>query len=87
VEELRSAVESKTRELLPDLIGLTDAFGYSDWELNSVLGGRDGQPYNQLLERAQGLADVNLGDQTYQADIQEILTAGRTALSHGQAKL
>lgn len=31
-----------------DLVGLTDAFGFTDWELNSVLGRADGEVYKNL---------------------------------------
>lgn len=31
---LRVAVDKLCRELLPEVIGLTDAFGFTDWELD-----------------------------------------------------
>lgn len=31
---LRTAIANLEQELLPEVIGLTDAFGFTDWELN-----------------------------------------------------
>ena len=31
---LRLAIDSLCRELLPNAIGLSDAFGFTDWELD-----------------------------------------------------
>lgn len=48
---LRALREAATRAidaLDDDLVGLTDAFQFSDWELNSVLGRYDGNVYAEL---------------------------------------
>ncbi|KAK1236046.1 hypothetical protein PQX77_000725 [Marasmius sp. AFHP31] len=50
---LRLAIAHICQDLLPEAIGLTDAFGFTDWELNSALGVYDGQVYKALWERAQ----------------------------------
>lgn len=34
IETLRHTINAICRELLPDAIGLTDAFGFTDWELD-----------------------------------------------------
>jgi len=52
-EELRSEISKLCISILPERIGLTDAFGFSDWELDSALGVYDGKVYERLWERAQ----------------------------------
>jgi hypothetical protein len=39
--------------LRPDAVGLVDAFGFSDYALNSALGRADGDVYRALLAAAQ----------------------------------
>lgn len=34
VKTVRSEIDNICRELLPEVIGLTDAFGFTDWELD-----------------------------------------------------
>jgi acyl-CoA oxidase len=51
--ELRSEISRLCVSLLPERIGLTDAFGFSDWELDSALGVYDGKVYERLWKRAQ----------------------------------
>ncbi|KDQ11213.1 hypothetical protein BOTBODRAFT_177465 [Botryobasidium botryosum FD-172 SS1] len=50
---LREAISRICRSLLPEAIALTDAFGFSDWELDSSLGVYDGNVYQALWDRAQ----------------------------------
>ncbi|KAF9450509.1 peroxisomal oxidase [Macrolepiota fuliginosa MF-IS2] len=50
---LRLAIKNLCIELLPEAIGLSDAFGFTDWELDSALGVYDGKVYEQLWKRAQ----------------------------------
>ncbi|KAG5219747.1 oxidase [Salix suchowensis] len=50
---LRKAVKALCEELLPEAIGLTDAFGFTDFELNSALGVSDGNAYQALWDAAQ----------------------------------
>jgi len=52
-EPLRTAISSLCRSLLPEAIGLTDAFDLSDWELDSALGVHDGDVYRALWNCAQ----------------------------------
>lgn len=80
-------MDERTRAMLPDLIGLTDAFGFSDWELNSTLGGAAGRPYEALLAQAERDRELNLGDQEYWADVQGILADGRSGFASLQSKL
>lgn len=37
LEQLRLSLDSVARDLLPELVGLTDAFGFSDWELDTTV--------------------------------------------------
>ncbi|KAG8849569.1 hypothetical protein FRB96_000719 [Tulasnella sp. 330] len=53
VQDLRTTISQLCVDLLPELIGLTDAFGFSDWELDSALGKYDGAVYEELWKRAQ----------------------------------
>ncbi|KAF5338285.1 hypothetical protein D9757_014912 [Collybiopsis confluens] len=50
---LRMAIAKNCLALLPEAIGLTDALGFSDWELDSALGVYDGRVYQALWDRAQ----------------------------------
>lgn len=50
---LRKAISQNCVSLLPDRIALTDAFGFSDWELDSALGVENGKVYDELWNRAQ----------------------------------
>lgn len=84
---LRDAIETQIRAILPDLIGLTDAFGFSDWELDSTLGGTAGRPYEELLERAERDVHLNLGEKAYISDVRGILEEGRTGFASMQSKL
>ncbi|KAI6099982.1 acyl-CoA dehydrogenase/oxidase C-terminal [Pisolithus croceorrhizus] len=51
--ELRLAIKHHCLQLLPDAIGLTDAFSFSDWALDSALGVSDGRVYEEIWRRAQ----------------------------------
>ncbi|KAI6142956.1 acyl-CoA dehydrogenase/oxidase C-terminal [Pisolithus tinctorius] len=51
--ELRLAIKHHCALLLPNAIGLTDAFSLSDWALDSALGMSDGRVYEELWRRAQ----------------------------------
>ena len=50
-------VHSKMRKLLkevrPNAVALVDAWGFTDYELNSALGREDGDVYNALLMMAK----------------------------------
>ncbi|KAK0476960.1 peroxisomal oxidase [Armillaria novae-zelandiae] len=52
-KSLRRAISKLCQELLPNAIGFTDAFGFSDWELDSALGVYDGRVYEALWARVQ----------------------------------
>lgn len=84
---LRQAIDERTLAILPDLVGLTDAFGFSDWELNSTLGTTTGRPYEELLERAERDKHMNLGDKEYMTDVRGILEEGRKGLAASRSKL
>ena len=38
VEALREQLGNLAKQLLPEMVGLVDAFGFSDWELDSAVG-------------------------------------------------
>lgn len=86
--ELRKTIQHIELKLLPQAIGLTDAFGFTDWELNSALGVYDGSAYEALWERAQteplNCTDVVTGYQEY---IKPVLERGRRLAARGGAKL
>ncbi|PIL25736.1 hypothetical protein GSI_11486 [Ganoderma sinense ZZ0214-1] len=50
---LRVAIKRLCEELLPEAIGLSDGFGFSDWELDSALGVYDGNAYETLYKMAE----------------------------------
>ncbi|UZJ55372.1 hypothetical protein CBS101457_004692 [Exobasidium rhododendri] len=54
VLHLEKAIRNLIEEILPQVIGLTDAFGWSDWELASSLGRKDGRVYESLMAEAEG---------------------------------
>ncbi|KAH9910211.1 acyl-CoA dehydrogenase/oxidase C-terminal [Epithele typhae] len=58
---LRVGIKRTCEELLPGTIGLSDGFGFADWELDSALGAFDGNVYENLWERAQA-EQLNRGD-------------------------
>jgi acyl-CoA oxidase len=51
--QLRSEISRVCMDLLPERIALTDALGFTDWELDSALGVYDGKVYERLWKRAQ----------------------------------
>ncbi|KZT00615.1 acyl-CoA oxidase [Laetiporus sulphureus 93-53] len=50
---LRMAIKEHCAALLPEVIGLTDAFGFTDWQLDSALGVYDGNVYEGMWKKAQ----------------------------------
>jgi len=52
-KSLRMAIAELCLALLPNAIGLSDAFSFTDWELDSALGVRDGRVYQALWNQAQ----------------------------------
>lgn len=86
IEALRAQITDLARQLQPEMVGLTDAFAFSDWDLNSELGRYDGGAYEALLARAKADLDVNVGDEAarkkmYEDHIKPILERGKR-LSH-----
>ncbi|KAF7343923.1 Acyl-coenzyme A oxidase [Mycena venus] len=75
---LRLAIAGLCGELLPEAIGLTDAFGFSDWELDSALGVYDGKAYEALWARVQE-EPLNQTEVTeaYEASIKPLMMRGR----------
>ncbi|KAF8147662.1 peroxisomal oxidase [Crassisporium funariophilum] len=86
---VRLAVQRLCEELLPEAIGLTDAFGFTDWELDSALGVFNGKVYEALWERAQQ-EPLNSTDipAAYEVSIKSILERGaKLAGMDAKAKL
>lgn len=78
---LRQAEDDAARRVLPHAIQLTDAFDFSDFELNSSLGRQDGKAYEDLYRRANETRNLNLGIEEYKKDIQAILKMGLSGRS------
>ena len=53
VETIQKAYRNSLNEIVDDVIGLTDAFGFTDYELNTSLGKENGNPYGELWETIQ----------------------------------
>ncbi|EFI26847.1 acyl-CoA oxidase [Coprinopsis cinerea okayama7 len=75
---LRLAIQRVCQALLPEAIGLTDAFGFTDWELDSALGVYDGKVYEALWKRAQQepLNQMEVPE-AYEKSIKPILQRGQ----------
>ncbi|KAJ3840767.1 peroxisomal oxidase [Lentinula raphanica] len=75
---LRMAVARNCLGLVPEAIGLTDALGFSDWELDSALGVHDGNVYQALWDKARSepLNDKEVPD-AYEESIKPMLARGR----------
>ncbi|KAF7796497.1 hypothetical protein EIP86_007675 [Pleurotus ostreatoroseus] len=58
---LRKEIQRLCLALLPQAVALSDAFGFSDWELDSALGVYDGNVYETLWQKAQ-TEPLNRGD-------------------------
>ncbi|KAL1943321.1 hypothetical protein VTO73DRAFT_4396 [Trametes versicolor] len=50
---LRVAIKQTCLDILPEAVGLTDGFGFNDWELDSALGQYDGNAYEEMWKRVQ----------------------------------
>ena len=50
---LRAQIANLCATILPNAIGLSDAFGFTDWELDSALGTYDGSVYQELWKRTK----------------------------------
>ncbi|KAG1733523.1 acyl-CoA dehydrogenase/oxidase C-terminal [Suillus lakei] len=79
-QDLRLAVKALCLEVLPNVIGLTDAFGFSDWSLDSALGVFDGRVYEALWKRVQ-MEPMNKDEVTpaYAPYIRPMLQRGQAA--------
>ncbi|VVT53915.1 uncharacterized protein SAPINGB_P003814 [Magnusiomyces paraingens] len=53
IRPLRDALQQEIKQIAPHVIALTDAFGFTDYELNTALGNYNGLPYETLMERAK----------------------------------
>lgn len=79
-QDLRLAIKALCVEVLPNVIGLTDAFGFSDWSLDSALGVFDGRVYEALWRRVQ-MEPMNKDEVTpaYAPYIRPMLQRGQAA--------
>ncbi|KAF8636086.1 hypothetical protein AX17_003791 [Amanita inopinata Kibby_2008] len=75
---LRMAIDKLCVDLLPDAVALTDAFGLTDWELDSALGVYNGKVYEALWKRAQD-EPLNQAEvpEAYEESIKPILVRGQ----------
>ncbi|KAI0673208.1 acyl-CoA oxidase [Trametes maxima] len=83
---LRMSIKQLCEDLLPEVIGLTDGFGFIDWELDSALGQYDGNVYEELWKRVQG-EPLNASEvpQGYEEFIKPLLRRGQRLA--GRSKL
>ncbi|KAG1844706.1 peroxisomal oxidase [Suillus subluteus] len=79
-QDLRLVVKALCIEVFPNAIGLTDAFGFSDWSLDSALGVFDGRVYEALWQRVQ-MEPMNKDEVTpaYAPYIRPMLQRGQAA--------
>lgn len=86
--DLRLAIKSLCSELLPNAIGLVDAFCFSDWVLDSALGVSDGRVYEELWRRVQ-LNPFNHVDSTsiYRESLAPMLREGRSIAKRVNSRL
>ncbi|KAG2105463.1 peroxisomal oxidase [Suillus discolor] len=79
-QDLRLAVKALCLEVMPNAIGLTDAFGFSDRILDSALGVSDGRVYEALWKRVQ-MEPMNKDEVTpaYAPYIRPMLQRGQAA--------
>ncbi|KZT21336.1 acyl-CoA oxidase [Neolentinus lepideus HHB14362 ss-1] len=87
---LRMAIGRLCRDVLPEAIRLTDAFGFTDWELDSALGVRDGNVYEALWAKVQ-TEPLNQTEvtRTYMDHIKPMIDRGHNlaASAHHRSKL
>ena len=55
VDEARDFVNRLLKEVLPDAVGLTDAWDFTDASLSSAIGRRDGDAYATLMRWTEQL--------------------------------
>ncbi|KAL4077427.1 acyl-CoA dehydrogenase/oxidase C-terminal [Scleroderma citrinum] len=86
--DLRLEIKSLCSVLLPNAIGLVDAFSFSDWALDSALGVSDGCVYEELWRRAQ-LNPFNHVDRTslYRETLRPMLQEGRAIAKRANSRL
>ncbi|PPQ83813.1 hypothetical protein CVT25_001028 [Psilocybe cyanescens] len=85
---VRLAIKHLCEELLPEAIGLTDAFGFTDWDLDSALGVYDGKVYEALWERvkAEPLNHTEV-PAAYEESIKPMLKRGQRQTDSVNSKL
>ncbi|KAI0042754.1 peroxisomal oxidase [Auriscalpium vulgare] len=85
---LREQIAQVCLRLLPEAVALSDAFGLSDWELDSALGVYNGCVYEALWERVQ-TEPMNQARVTpaYETHIKPILERGQKRAAEDKAKL
>ncbi|KIJ61734.1 hypothetical protein HYDPIDRAFT_96089 [Hydnomerulius pinastri MD-312] len=86
--ELRLAIKANCSQLLPNAVGLTDSFSFSDWALDSALGVFDGRVYEELWRRVQ-LEPLNQTEGTpgYEESLKPMLQQGRMIASQAKSRL
>ncbi|KAG6374192.1 acyl-CoA dehydrogenase/oxidase C-terminal [Boletus reticuloceps] len=86
--DLRAAINAVCLRLLPNAVGFTDAFTFSDWSLDSALGVSNGRVYEELWKRAQ-LEPLNQTNTTpgYEESLKPMLEEGRRIASSTKSRL
>ncbi|KAH8822666.1 peroxisomal oxidase [Flagelloscypha sp. PMI_526] len=85
---LRMAIKDLCLQLLPESIGLSDAFALTDWELDSALGVYNGKAYEALWEKVKGEPMNNEAEITpaYAKSLKPMLERGQRKVQR-QSKL
>lgn len=86
ISDLRRASSDAINSLESDLVGLTDAFQFTDWELNSVLGRADGDVYRQLWKTVNEKNPVNTNREGEVVQSYDRLLRPLHAAANGTAK-
>lgn len=74
MEEISESLEMKLlEEVRPHAVSLVDAWGFSDFQLDSSLGRKDGRVYEDMFYRASELNPLNRVTADPWADSETIL--------------
>ncbi|CAD5229275.1 unnamed protein product [Bursaphelenchus okinawaensis] len=80
-DQVKMSIETLLERLRPEAVAIVDAFDFSDRELHSVLGRRDGNVYENLLKWAQQ-SQLNKSDvlDAYHKHLGPMMKEGRAKL-------
>ncbi|KAI9159398.1 hypothetical protein H9P43_008738 [Blastocladiella emersonii ATCC 22665] len=92
VRHLRTAQRTALQDMMKEAVALVEAWGYSDYELDSTLGRADGKVYEAIMERIladpvnQGMAGKGVA-KGYAEHIRPLLKGQRNPVEVGKSKL